>query len=95
MFFRSSEVDNLNLNALKGHDSDLYCIPSVTEIVIVARLSSYLGTMIIYFYAIYRRHFAIDKCLQKITCDNIRFGKILRQIYTDGRSYLQCNERRV
>lgn len=38
-----------------------------------------------------RRHKAIDTCLGKITCDNLKFGKILRKIYTDGKSHLKCS----
>lgn len=41
------------------------------------------------------RHGAIDKCLGKITCENIKYAKLLKQVYTDARPYLQCNERRV
>ncbi|CAL8145327.1 unnamed protein product [Orchesella dallaii] len=37
-----------------------------------------------------KRHQAIDKCVEKITCDNISLSKVVRQQYKDIRPLLQC-----
>ncbi|ODM93350.1 hypothetical protein Ocin01_13333 [Orchesella cincta] len=38
-----------------------------------------------------QRHAAIDQCVGKITCENIAIAKLIRAMYRDGRSLLQCN----
>ncbi|CAL8145312.1 unnamed protein product [Orchesella dallaii] len=39
-----------------------------------------------------RRHEAINECVWKITCDNFRGADLIRRMYSDGRSLLQCKE---
>jgi len=41
------------------------------------------------------RHEAIDKCMRKITCENVKYAKMQRELYTEGKPYLQCNGRRA
>lgn len=36
------------------------------------------------------RHNALEKCLEKITCVNLEFGRLVQQIYSGGRAYLNC-----
>ncbi|CAL8145324.1 unnamed protein product [Orchesella dallaii] len=37
-----------------------------------------------------KRHDAIANCIGRITCDNLTIGKLIKKMYTDGKSVLKC-----
>lgn len=63
--------------------------PEETGIHWLDNCKSFLETMI--SENLCERHNALDKCFGKITCLNMEFGRLNRQVYTDGRAYLNCD----
>ncbi|ODM99998.1 hypothetical protein Ocin01_06686 [Orchesella cincta] len=89
----AKRIDDLKKAATEIRPDDESRCPQETGIHWIENCQELLATM--NSPDLCARHAAIDKCIAKITCNNIKYAKLLKQVYSDARPYLQCNERRV
>ncbi|KAJ6648622.1 hypothetical protein Bhyg_03853 [Pseudolycoriella hygida] len=82
----NTTISNLTRSMLTISKEDQENCPEETGIHWLDNCKPSLDTMI--SEDLCDRQNAISKCLEKITCQNIEFGRLQLQIYSNGRAYL-------